>query len=117
MAQKVVVSLVDDLDGGEADETVEFGLDGKDYEVDLSSKNAEALRSAISEFVSAARRPGARRRPGRGASAPVAPSAARASVDREQNQVIREWARKQGLKVSNRGRIPAEILDSYHKQG
>jgi hypothetical protein len=118
MAQKVVVSLVDDLDGGQADETIEFGLDGKNYELDLSSKNAEKLRSAISQFVSVARRPTGRRRSGRGgASSAVAPSTGRASVDREQNQAIREWARKQGLKVSDRGRIPAEVLDAYHTRG
>ncbi|MBO0851506.1 MAG: Lsr2 family protein, partial [Pseudonocardia sp.] len=64
MAQKVTVSLIDDLDGNKADETVEFGLDGKSYEIDLSSGNAGKLRDALADYVAAARRPGGRRRSG-----------------------------------------------------
>ncbi|HEY2203843.1 MAG TPA: Lsr2 family protein [Pseudonocardia sp.] len=112
MAQKVVVSLVDDLDGGVANETVEFGLDGKIYEIDLSSGNAEKLRAAVDEYVSAARRAGKARRGGRAATA----AASRPSVDREQNQAIREWARKNGKKVSERGRIPSDVLEAYHQE-
>ena len=110
MAQKVTVALVDDLDGQTADETVAFGLDGKQYEIDLSSKNAERLRSALSEFIAAARRNNGRRRV-RSSS-----TASRQAVDREQNQAIREWARKQGMKVSERGRIPSDVVEAYHKQ-
>ena len=99
MAQKVLVSLVDDLDGGQADETVEFGLDGKHYEIDLSDTNANALRSALTEFVAAARRSTTARR-GRARSGAVV--AAPASVDREQNQAIREWARARGRTLSYR---------------
>jgi hypothetical protein len=109
VSQKVVVSLVDDLDGGKADETVEFALDGKGYELDLSSRNAKKLRGALASFVEVARKPGGRQR-GRATAAP------RASADREQNQAIREWARAQGKKVSERGRIPADVIDAYHKQ-
>jgi hypothetical protein len=117
VAQKVTVSLIDDLDGDKADETVEFGLDGKSYEIDLSSENASRLRDALAEFVSAARRPGGRRRSGGGGGAAAAAgSARRASVDREQNQAIRDWARKRGMKVSDRGRIPADVLDAYHQE-
>jgi hypothetical protein len=117
VAQKVTVSLIDDLDGDQADETVEFGLDGKSYEIDLSSENASRLRDALAEFVSAARRPGGRRRSGGGGGAAAAAgSARRASVDREQNQAIRDWARKRGMKVSDRGRIPADVLDAYHQE-
>lgn len=111
MAQKVTVSLVDDLSGDNADETVVFGLDGKSYEIDLSSGNADKLRSALAAYVSAARRPGGQRR----AEAP-ATSVKRAPVDREQNQAIREWARKRGMKISDRGRIPADLLDAYHNE-
>lgn len=117
MAQKVTVSLIDDLDGDKADETVEFGLDGKSYEIDLSSENASRLRDALAEFVAAARRPGGRRRSGGGGgTAAAAGSTRRASVDREQNQAIRDWARKRGMKVSDRGRIPADVLDAYHQE-
>lgn len=115
MAQKVTVSLVDDLDGSEAEETVEFGLDGAAYQIDLSSDNAERLREALGDYIEHARRSGGRKRP---AGRPVAVGRAPrpASADREQNQAIREWARKQGLKVSDRGRIPTEVLDAYHQQ-
>ncbi|MBM7771456.1 hypothetical protein JOD54_001660 [Actinokineospora baliensis] len=109
MAQRVTVSLVDDLDGSEAEETVEFGLDGAAYQIDLSTDNAEKLRDILGDFVERARRSGGRKRPpGR------APRTA--SADREQNQAIREWARKQGMKVSDRGRIPTEVLDAYNEQ-
>lgn len=118
MAQKVTVSLVDDLDGGVADETVEFGLDGTSYEIDLSNVNAVALRDALAGYVAHARRPGSggRRRSSTRAQAPAAAPPRRASVDREQNQAIREWARKRGMKVSDRGRIPADVLEAYHKE-
>ncbi|WP_199444601.1 histone-like nucleoid-structuring protein Lsr2 [Umezawaea beigongshangensis] len=114
MAQKVTVTLVDDLDGSTAEETVEFGLDGVAYQIDLSDDNATKLRDALAEFVAGARRAGGRKR---GTGRPVGTKARPASADREQNQAIREWARKQGHKVSDRGRIPAEVLEAYHQQG
>jgi hypothetical protein len=109
MAQKVTVSLVDDLSGSQADETVSFGLDGKSYEIDLSSKNAEKLREALADYVAAARKPSGGRR------AAAATAARRPAVDREQNQAIREWARNKGMKVNDRGRIPSEVVDAYHQ--
>jgi hypothetical protein len=112
MAQIREVRLIDDMDGEAADETIEFGIDGKNYEIDLSEENAGKLRDALAAYVAAARRSGGRR--GR-AGAGTGP-ARRPSIDREQNQAIREWARKQGMKVSDRGRIPAEVLEAYHKQ-
>ncbi len=113
MAQKVTVTLVDDLDGSEAEETVEFGLDGANYQIDLSEENAERLREALAEYVDHARRSGGRKRTGaRPAGRPARP----ASADREQNQAIRAWARKQGMKVSDRGRIPSEVIDAYNSQ-
>jgi Lsr2 len=112
MAQIREVRLVDDLDGEAADETIEFGIDGKNYEIDLSEENAGKLRDALAAYVAAARRSGGRRaRSGAGAG-----PARRPSIDREQNQAIREWARKRGMKVSDRGRIPAEVLEAYHKE-
>ena len=112
VAQIREVRLIDDLDGEAADETVEFGLDGKAFEIDLSKGNAGRLRDALSEFVGAARKAGGARR--RSAAAATPPR--RPSIDREQNQAIRDWARKRGMKVSDRGRIPAEVLEAYHKE-
>ncbi|EID54760.1 histone-like nucleoid-structuring protein Lsr2 [Saccharomonospora xinjiangensis] len=114
MAQKVLVSLVDDLDGSEAEETVEFGLDGVNYEIDLSAENAEELRDALAQYVEHARRAGGRKRTS-GKSAVKAPARS-AAVDREQNQAIRAWARKNGFEVSDRGRIPSEVVEAYHRR-
>ena len=115
MAQKVTVALIDDLDGSEASETLEFALDGVTYQIDLSANHASKLRAGLASFVASARRSGGRKRgPGRPAGVPS--KARPAAADREQNQAIREWARKQCMKVSDRGRIPAEVLDAYHQQ-
>ena len=112
MAQIREVRLIDDLDGESADETIEFGIDGKNYEIDLSKDNAGKLRDALAAYVAAARRSGGRRTRSSASAGPVR----RPSIDREQNQAIREWARKRGMKVSDRGRIPAEVLEAYHKE-
>jgi hypothetical protein len=102
------VQLVDDLDGDEAAETVEFGIDGRRYLIDLSAGNAGRLRDALAQYVASARRTaGGRRRP---------VTAARPVADRVQNQAIRDWARKRGMKVSERGRIPSEVLEAYHQE-
>jgi nucleoid-associated protein Lsr2 len=103
MAQKVTVELEDDLDGGPADETVRFGVDGSEYEIDLSAKNAAALRRKLAPFIEHARKAGrgARRRPGRTASS------------REHSGDIRAWAKDQGIAVSDRGRIPASVAEQY----
>lgn len=114
MAQIREVRLIDDLDGEAADETIEFGIDGKNYEIDLSKENAGKLREALASYVAAARRSGGRR--SRGSSGGGGAAARRPSIDREQNQAIRDWARKRGMKVSDRGRIPAEVLEAYHKE-
>jgi nucleoid-associated protein Lsr2 len=113
MAQKTIVQLIDDLDQGAADETVSFGLDGTNYEIDLSKKNAAKLRDALAGYVANARR--ASRSGGRTAgTARRGRSTARG--DREQTQAIREWGRKNGWTVSARGRIPADLLDAYNSQ-
>lgn len=114
MAKKVTVTLIDDVDQeSAADETVEFGLDGVTYEIDLSSENAAELRDQLATWVSHARRTTGGRR--RGKSAPVSGGKAKASVDREQSAAVREWARRNGHPVSARGRISAEIMDLYNK--
>ncbi|MFG3555992.1 Lsr2 family protein [Micromonospora sp. NPDC047557] len=112
MARKVITVLTDDLDGGKADRTVEFSLDGVAYTIDVSDENAGVLRKALDPYINAGRRIGrgpaenARtvRRPGR-------PSGA--GMDREQNRAIREWAVKNGYKISERGRIPVEVVEAY----
>jgi hypothetical protein len=111
MAQKIQVLLVDDLDGGVATETVSFGIDGGAYEIDLSAANAASLRSALADYVAHARRPN---RAPRNTGAPVRPGRAPARADREQTQAIREWARKNGHKVNERGRVPAAVVAAYN---
>ena len=109
MAQKVHIVLEDDLDGSPATETVSFGLDGKSYEIDLSAANSAKLREALAPFISAARRAGGRR--SSSSAAPAAPS--RPAADRQHNQAVREWAVAQGMKISERGRIPSNVLEAY----
>jgi hypothetical protein len=108
MAQRVQVILEDDIDGGTAVETVTFGIDGNTYEIDLSKKNAAKLRDALAPYV------GSGRRAGRAAST-ARRGSARASGrnDRGRIQAIREWARTNGHAVSDRGRIPAAIVEAY----
>ena len=103
MAQKITVALEDDLDGGPADETVRFAIGGAEYEIDLSKKNARALRRRLAPFVDHARKAGRGpgRRPGRTASS------------RERSGDIRAWAKDHGITVSDRGRIPARVVDQY----
>ncbi len=115
MAQKVQILLVDDLDGGKADETVKFGLDGVQYEIDLSDKNAKGLRDALATYVSVARKAG-RAGVGRAAAGRGAGAARGGSSDREQNRAIREWAKRNGYKISDRGRIPQETIEAYNAQ-
>jgi hypothetical protein len=112
VAQVQEVRLIDDIDGDAADETVEFAIDGKSYQIDLSEANAGKLRDALAAYAAAARRLGGRRR----GSAPASAPGRKPVADREQNQAIREWARKRGMNVSERGRIPAEVLEAYHKE-
>ncbi|HVE63396.1 MAG TPA: Lsr2 family protein [Mycobacteriales bacterium] len=112
MAQKINVTLVDDIDGGAADETVEFALDGASYEIDLSTANAARLRDAFATYVGSARRAGR----GGGASTGRKSGGRRspgASMDKSQVQHVRQWARDNGLQVSERGRISAEIQAKY----
>lgn len=102
MAHRVNMVLTDDLDGTDAAETVTFGLDGITYEIDLSSANAAKLRDGVKRFVAAARKTSGRAKPTqrRGAAASDAAD-------------IRAWAQGQGMAVSVRGRVPAEIRAAY----
>ncbi|MGY1914764.1 Lsr2 family protein [Blastococcus sp. HT6-30] len=113
MARKVQVILSDDLDENlPADETVSFSLDGTSYEIDLAEKNAQEMRDVFARYVSAARKVG------RGAGRASGGGRTRATggggrMDREQAGAIRDWARKNGHAVSDRGRIPASVVEAY----
>jgi hypothetical protein len=110
MAQRVQVILEDDIDGGTAAETVTFGIDGHTYEIDLSKRNAAKLRDALAPFVAGARRAGRGGTPGR-----RGPARSASRADRGRIQAIREWARANGHPISDRGRIPATIVEAYDK--
>jgi nucleoid-associated protein Lsr2 len=114
VAQKHIVQLIDDLDQGTAAETVSFALDGSQYEIDLSAKNAAKLRDVLAVYVANARR--ASRGGGRSFSAGARRTGRPTRSDREQTHAIREWARKNGHKVGEKGRIPATVLEAYNAQ-
>ena len=99
MAQKITVALEDDLTGGPAQETVRFAFAGTDYEIDLSAKNAAALRKQFAPYIEHARRAG------------------RSVASRQRSGDIRAWAKEHGLAVSERGRIPASVVAQYHAPG
>ncbi|MFJ4106989.1 histone-like nucleoid-structuring protein Lsr2 [Oerskovia enterophila] len=107
MAQKVQVILVDDVDGGSADESVTFALDGVSYEIDLSSAHAEELREAFSKWV------GHARKVTRGAARPATKKARSSAAGPSRATEIREWARNNGYTVSERGRISADIQQAF----
>jgi len=102
VAQRTQVLYVDDIDGSEAEGTVRFGLGGADYEIDLNKKHADQFAKALSPFIAAARKVPSSRRTGRGTRSP-----------RHDLSGVRAWAREQGIKVSDRGRIPADVLARY----
>ena len=104
MAQRIQTLLIDDLDGGEAAGTVRFGLDGTEYEIDLSAVHSDELRKTLGHYLAHARRAGS-----------TARSAARTrrgspAVDTAK---VREWAKGQGIEVRDRGRVPAGVLEQY----
>lgn len=107
MAQKHVVILEDDLDGGQATDTVRFSIDGVSYDIDLNDGNAKRLRSAFEPYVNAGRRVGGRRSTGSGKK-----TAGRNATGLDLNEV-RAWARQEGYEVSDRGRVSAVVLDAY----
>lgn len=102
MAQRSYIVLEDDIDGSKADETVSFAVDGVSYEIDLNSANAAKLRDALALWTGHARRVGGRRSAGR-----------KPSSGGPTPTEMREWATSQGLKVSQRGRVSAEIREAY----
>ena len=110
MARQVIETLIDDIDGKAADETVRFGIDGFDYSIDLSGRNAGKLRSLLSAYQDAGTRLGRSAVSGTGQREMVG---GRRAGSREENRAIREWAAKQGKELSERGRIPAAIVAEY----
>lgn len=106
MAKQIQEILIDDLDGGEANETVSFAIDGTTYEIDLSDVNAKKLRDALSPFTQHARRAGA-------VSARRRTRGGQRSMSREKSSEIRQWAKAHGLPVSERGRIASTVVEKY----
>jgi hypothetical protein len=104
MAQKVTVALEDDLTGGPAEQTMRFAFEGTDYEIDLNAKNAATFGKQLAPYIEHARKAGRvqARRPGRTAA------------NRQRSGDIRAWAKEHSLAVSERGRIPASVLEQYH---
>ncbi len=107
MAQKVTVALDDDLTGGPADETVRFAVEGTQYEIDLNAKNAAAFRKQFEPYIAHARKAG-RPQPRR---------TGRTAASRRRSGDIRAWAKQRGLVVSDRGRIPASVVEQYDAAG
>src|SRR5215472_5552957 len=104
MAQKIQTLLIDDLDGGEAAGTVRFGLDGTEYEIDLSAEHSDELRKALERYLAHARRTGGTaKRAARGGRGGAALDTAK----------VREWAKGQGIEVKGRGRVPADVVERY----
>ena len=107
MAQKIQTLFIDDIDGGEAEGTVRFGLDGTDYEIDLNAKHTNDLHNALATYLAHARKAGSAGRRGaargnRGAS----------TVD---TVAVRAWAREQGIGIKDRGRVPADVIAKYQE--
>lgn len=112
MAQRVNVVLVDDIDGSDAAETVTFGLDGAQYEIDLSADNADKLREALATYVGHGRRAGGRRRSS-GSGGRSSGSRSAASSGGPSAADVRAWARENGWDVPERGRVSSEVREAY----
>ncbi len=110
MAERRVLSLLDDLDGGKAVETIRFGLDGREYEIDLSKRNADRLRAALAPYSHAGRRMVRTSRRG----GMVAQRRVDVAAD---PRAVRAWARSNRIKVPERGRLPAALIERYHAAG
>jgi hypothetical protein len=105
MAQKIQTLFIDDIDGSEADGTVRFALDGAEYEIDLSSKHNEELRSSLRSYIDHARKVSGARR-----GAPAHPGRKASTVD---TVAVRAWARENGYDIKDRGRVPADLVAKY----
>jgi len=108
MAQKVEVTLIDDIDGKTADETVTFGLDGTTYVIDLSEENAEKLRTTLQRYANAARKEKGIRLTGRGGQR-------KAQADGPDTSEVRTWAKAQGYEISDRGRVSKDLIVKFQE--
>lgn len=109
MAQRTIVEFIDDLDGGTAEGTVTFALEGVEYEIDLSAEHQEELRTILAPWIEAGRRVGGRRTRSNGSSTP------QSGQRRELLEAMRTWGRANGYKVSNRGRVSRELQEAYEQ--
>ena len=109
MAQKITTLFIDDIDGGAAEGTVRFALDGTEYEIDLNAEHSEELRSALGKYVTHARKVGGTARRGGRATGRIVRSASSALNTTE----IRSWARENGYDIKDRGRVPADLVAKY----
>ena len=116
VAREVIEKLIDDLDGGEAFETVSFALDGASYEIDLSKKNAAAFRKSLVRYTNAGRRQGGSRSTPRRRATKAAANGSKAQRDFDLAQ-LREWAGANGVAVPSRGRIPQAVVEEYKAAG
>jgi hypothetical protein len=103
VASRTIVEVTDDLDGSKADQTLHFSLEGAEFEIDLSKVHADELRAALDPYMRAGRKTGGKRR------------SRAAATDGVQISAIRDWAKKQGLKVSDRGRVSTDVREAYAK--
>ncbi|OLL70444.1 Histone protein Lsr2 [Pseudonocardia sp. Ae168_Ps1] len=113
MARIEHVTLVDDVDGGTADETVEFTADNVAYEIDLSRSNATALREALAPYISAARRTTSDQTLVR---RPRSATSSMSTEQRQRNNAIRTWVRNNGYTVAERGRISVDVVTAYEQR-
>lgn len=122
VAQKTIITFVDDLTGEEAEaiSTVEFALDGVSYEIDLADDNAARLRDALASYMAAGRKTGGRRasaaRTGRRSSRASNGDTPGSGYNRETLQSIRAWAKRNGRAVSDRGRLPVDVVEAWEAQ-
>jgi Lsr2 len=105
MATRMVTELQDDIDGSNATQTIQFALEGIEYEIDLSDRNANRLRGSLAEFIGHARKVSGRHR---GKAAPSA------QTDKSQASAMRDWLKQHGYEVADRGRIPDWLQRAYH---
>jgi hypothetical protein len=105
MATKVLTTLQDDIDGSDATQTVRFALDGVEYEIDVSDRNANRLRNSLSEFIAHGRRMGGRRGPKPASSSDV------------DTKAVRKWAEANGIEINARGRIPTDVVERFKAAG
>lgn len=114
MATRMIVELEDDLTGGPADETVEFSLDGKSYEVDLNEANATKFRRQFVKMIEVARPMKGKAQRGRRLHSVGARPNSNTTSGRDESKAIRAWAAEQGIDLNQRGRIPASVVEQYH---